>query len=136
MIPQLFNNTSIPVAVEAAEFAQARHNILAGNIANLDTPGYKTRDLSVETFQERLRAAIDAQHGGYVSQADGAVRYGDDAMRHVRDSIKSILYHDDSNVGMEQQINEISKNQILHNLAIAIMNSQFQVLEAAISERI
>ena len=33
-------------------FTEARHSVLAGNVANLDTPGYKTRDLSVETFQK------------------------------------------------------------------------------------
>jgi flagellar basal-body rod protein FlgB len=57
-------------------------------------------------------------------------------MRYVRDSLKSILYHDDSNVGMEQQVLEISKNHFMHNLAISIMSSQFRMLESAISERV
>ena len=57
-------------------------------------------------------------------------------MRHVRDSTQGILFHDDSNVGMEQQVLELSKNHSLHNMAISIMVQQFHLLQAAISERV
>ena len=40
-----------PVLEQVVNFTEARHGVLAGNIANLDTPGYKTRDLSPELFQ-------------------------------------------------------------------------------------
>ena len=61
MLPALFNNTTIPVLQEVLSFSEARHNVLAGNIANADTPGYRVRDLSVDTFQERLKEAIARQ---------------------------------------------------------------------------
>ena len=44
-------NTTIPLLQEVASFAEARHHVLAGNIANVDTPGYRVRDLSPETFR-------------------------------------------------------------------------------------
>jgi hypothetical protein len=37
---------------------------------------------------------------------------------------------------MENQINEIVKNQTEHNLAISIMSAQFRLLRAAITERV
>ena len=36
--------------------------MLAGNIANMDTPGYQVRDLSVEDFQSQLREVIRKRH--------------------------------------------------------------------------
>ena len=54
----LFNQTTIPVLEQVVNFSQARHTVLAGNIANLDTPGYKTRDLSPEGFHARLHEAM------------------------------------------------------------------------------
>ena len=48
---------------------------------------------------------------------------------------ETILYHDDSNVGIEHQVTEMVKNQMQHNLALAILTSQMRLLEAAISER-
>ena len=51
-----------------------------------------------------------------------------DPYRHVKDSLKDILYHDNSDVSMEQQVNEIVKNQTEHNLAIDIMAAQLRLL--------
>jgi flagellar basal-body rod protein FlgB len=122
--------------------------VLAGNIANLDTPGYKTRDLSPAIFQERLRDAIETQRQPVSPTYDSCSELTStcepqsrakremDAFRKVEDSMKSTLRHDDVDVSMEQQINEIVKNQQQHNLAINIMSAQFRLLKAAITERV
>ena len=149
MYQGMFNSTAIPVLEQVVRFAQARHHVLAGKIANLDTPGYRVRDLSVEDFQNRLRAAIQARDrpppagpaGRFVSPGDPAyleklAPHRDPTIAQVADDPKSILYHDDSNVGIEHQVTEMVKNQMLHNLALTIMTSQFRLLEAAISERV
>ena len=60
MLPNLFSSTTIPVLGEVLNFAQARHTVLAGNIANVNTPGYRLRDLSQTAFQEQLKEAIAA----------------------------------------------------------------------------
>lgn len=137
MIGNLLNNSTIPYLSEAVNFAQSRHNVLVGNVANLDTPGYKTRDLSVETFQERLADAIQARDQNPASLG-GPLFSGDESgpLRNVRDSLTTTLRHDDVNVGLEQQVLEISKNQYMHNLAITIMTNQFHLLQAMISERV
>ena len=134
MFTQLLNSSAATVAEQVANFTEARHAILASNIANLDTPGYRVRDLSVQTFEESLKEAVDAQRHPI---SPGVRSYqADEAMQRVKDSMKSILYHDDSNVGLEQQVTEVTKNQYMHNLAISIMRSQFQMLEVAVSERV
>ena len=57
-------------------------------------------------------------------------------MREVRDALKSIQFLDGSDVGIEQQVTEVAKNQFLHNLSVSIMSSQFRLLQTAISERL
>ena len=57
-------------------------------------------------------------------------------MKQVRATLKEVLYHDGTDVSLENQANEMAKNQMLHNLAITIMTSQFRVLQTAISERV
>lgn len=133
----IFSSTTIPVLQEVIGFAQARHKVLAGNVANQGVPGYKTRDISTEDFQQRLREAIEAQRQHNESLSPG-LAYSDpqDAMRRVRESAKTILFHDGSDVGLEQQVLALTKNQFMHNMAITIMNSQFGMLQTAISERV
>jgi flagellar basal-body rod protein FlgB len=146
MLSSLFQSSSIPVLEQVAKFTEARHGVLAGNVANLDTPGYKTRDLSPTLFQERLKDAIEAGRAPtrtYESDSFGSTYKSSrraarelKAFRKVEESMKSILRHDEADVSMEQQINEIVKNQQQHNLAINIMSAQFRLLRAAITERV
>ena len=93
MLPNLFDGTTIPVLEEVLSFSQARHGVLAGNVANADTPGYRVRDLSVETFQERLKEAI-AVRAAHKEPLSPGLSHSDpgDAMRQVRESSRSILF--------------------------------------------
>jgi flagellar basal-body rod protein FlgB len=149
MLSSLFQASTIPVLEQVVNFTEARHGVLAGNVANLDTPGYRTRDLSPALFQERLKTAISSKHEP-VSPTYNPLTAGmtaphsvatctdrqATAFQRVDDASKSILRHDDGDVGMEQQINEIVKNQQQHNLAVSIMSAQFRLLKAAITERV
>ena len=134
MITSLINGTNIQVLENVVSFAQARHQVLAGNIANLDTPGYRVRDLSVETFQQRLKESVEASSR---QVTPGVVTHqADDAFHRVKDTMKTILFHDDSDVDLEQQVTELSKNQMMHNMAVSLLTSQFRLLETVISERV
>ena len=129
----LFQSTTVPLLEQVVNFTQARHGVLAGNLANLDTPGYRVRDLSPDLFQQRLKQALDASRYA-MPAAPGETGY--DRFAEVKQSMKSILYHDQSDVSLEQQVMEISKNQMHHNLALTIMTNQFRLLQAAISEQV
>lgn len=158
MLSSLFASTQIPVLEQVVKFSQARHGVLAGNIANLDTPGYHVRDLSPELFQSRLKTAIQTQHSPPVNTqnlgSQGAALMGQisretasqsnssrlstpklDAIKDVASNMKTILRHDDGNVGLDQQITAVAKNQMQHNMAIALLSNQFRLLQAAITER-
>jgi flagellar basal-body rod protein FlgB len=149
MLSSIFQSSSLPVLEQVVNFTEARHGVLAGNVANMDTPGYKTRDLSPALFQERLKEAIETRHQPatpnydfdpfvtpptYESQKQESREMA--AFRKVEDSMKSVLRHDEVDVSMEEQVNEIVKNQQQHNLAIGIMSAQFRLLRAASTERV
>ena len=136
MIGRLFENSSLPVLQEVVGFTQARHGVLAGNIANVHTPGYRSRDLSVESFQEALKKAIAAEELGDVSSPGHPITPRESAQSEVKQAMTNILYHDDTNIDIEQQVVEISKNQFMHNLAVTLMTNQFQLLQTAINERV
>lgn len=142
MFTSMFDSSTVPVLEQVVSFTQARHGVLAGNLANLDTPGYKTRDLSPDLFRERLGDAVEARRerqsgiqraGGYPHAAKSNLQHSEFAK--VHDAKKSILYHDQSDVSLETQVTEIAKNQAQHNMALSLMTAQFRLLRAAITER-
>jgi len=136
MLTGLFQSTTIPVLQEVVSFAQARQAVLAGNIANIDTPGYQARDLSVEDFQARLKQAIEDRDQATVQSPSEAELPPKPLVADVAKSSQTILRHDMGNVDMESQVTEMVKNQIQHNTALTILTDQFHQLQIAISEKV
>ena len=104
------------------------------------------RDISVADFQTRLKAAIEERDsplcrsrqcrlGTGSLPANSALRCSRRPIGKVAEDSQNIVYHDDSNINMEQQATEMAKNQMQHNLAVALMVSQFSQMQTAISER-
>ncbi len=135
-VDSLFASTPIPLLEQVVTFTQARHQVLAGNVANLDTPGYRTRDLSPALFHQRLKEALRQDRMPLAAASShGPDRPGTHAISRAGESLTSILRHDDSNVGLERQVTELAKNLSQHNLALTILNNQYRLLQAAITER-
>ena len=132
MMPNLFAGTTIPVLGEVLNFSQARHTVLAGNVANVNTPGYRLRDLNEAEFQQQLKDAIHhSQRPPSLADTEQP-----DPLLNVRQSLENLLYHDETNIDLEKQVAEMTKNHLLHNFALTVMTDQFQLLQTAISERV
>ena len=128
----IFNTTTIPALEQTLSFAQKRHELLAGNLANIDTPGYRSRDLDVGDFQNALAESIHT-HQQSINLGQPVTR--DDIRSGPRAAMEQVVYHDQSDVSLEQQVSEVAKNEHMHALAITTMRSQFALLRAAITER-
>jgi len=134
----LFNGTTIPVLEQVSYFGEARQAILAGNIANYDTPTYQARDMDVGSFKKKLAKAIERKNRPpgpfgpeYPLKNGSRSAFGADWPVD-----NPILYHDLNNVGMEFQVTEMAKNNIEFNTAVSIMKHQMTLLQTAISERV
>ncbi len=130
----IFNKTTIPALEQSLLFAEKRHELLAGNVANMDTPDYRAADLSVADFQNALAESIQTARTTAPSDAISPTTR-DDIYSGPRSATEQVVFHDGSDVSMEHQITEIAKNQHLHGLAVTTMRSQFALLQAAITER-
>jgi flagellar basal-body rod protein FlgB len=136
MLPGILSSSTLPVLEQVVGYTQARHNVLAGNIANVDTPGYHASDLSPEKFSESLKEYVDAKHSGTLNPSTANLFHSESLAGPAARDWNTLLRHDDSDISLENQVAEISKNQMQHNLAISIMTSQFKLLQAAVSERV
>lgn len=141
-IDGLLNRGAMPVLEQVMSFTQKRQEVLANNISNLDTVGYKAKDLPVEKFFASLSEAIERRKSG-----DARLQMRDS--RNLRWSGRNrleagaveiednnILFHDNNNRFIEKQMSEMSQNALLHNLATEMLRSQYSVLGMAIKGRI
>jgi flagellar basal-body rod protein FlgB len=124
---RLVNQGSTPLLEQMLQFTAARHRLIAENVVNISTPGYRQKDLSLERFQQMLaERAAQAEQG-----SPGATDFSDIASE-VENPHRGILFHDGQTRSMEQLMSDQSKNALMHNLAIELLRHQFTVLQMAI----
>jgi flagellar basal-body rod protein FlgB len=130
-IQRLLNQGNAPLLEQVVKFTAARHRLIAENVVNASTPGYRQKDLSVEKFQGMLRDRVAVRS----VPAPGAVGFGD-IETDVEHPNRSILFHDGGNRSMEQLVTDQAKNALMHNLAIELLRKQYGSLKNALMERI
>src|SRR3712207_3538486 len=119
-IDRLINQTNAPLVEKVLGFASKRHKLIAENIANVDTPGYRQKDLSEAKFFAMLRERAAERRSASVP---GTVGY-DDLNVDVENPQAGILFHDQNNRSMEQLASDQAKNGLLYMMAIELLKKQ------------
>ena len=134
----------MPVLQAVMSFTEARHEVLANNVSNIDTVGYKMQDLPVNEFFESLNKAIenrDRRGAGEPLRIRSSRHLKWDNKgnleakpREVENS--NILFHDRNNRFVEKQMSELAKNALLHNVTVELLRGQYEGLSTAIRGRL
>ena len=130
-IERLLNQGNAPLLEQVVKFTANRHRLIAENVVNASTPGYRQKDLSVDRFQAMLRDRVAVRK----VSAPGTVSF-DDIESEVEHPTRGILFHDGNNRSMEQLVTDQAKNAMMHNLAIELLKKQYGSLKNALMERI
>ena len=130
-IENLLNQGNAPLLSGLLKFTAQRHKLLAENIVNADTPGYKQKDLSLEKFQHLMQDRIEQSN----SSAPGSVDF-DDIDSEIENPQAGILFHDGNNRSMEMLMSDQAKNALMHNMVVELLRKQYSSLEMALKERI
>lgn len=145
MTDLMFSKGAIPVLEKAQQFAWDRHLLIVNNIANQNTPYYKSLDLPVTDFQTALSRAIDRMESRTVRvfefQPTSKVRMFADgtlAPKIVESDLEStgILKHNENNVSPEKEAVKLAENQIYAGAIGQILINQYKLIASAISERV
>ncbi|MBL8879932.1 MAG: hypothetical protein JNG88_12500 [Phycisphaerales bacterium] len=124
-----------------ARFAEARQQVLAENVANIDTPDYHSRTLDAGVFRDALRAALDENDGSDLLSLRGGAQVRTDAAGRLQvdptvESAPNVLFHDGTNARMESLMSQAAENGLLYNLTTSLLRSKFDSLTNAIRGRI
>ena len=129
-LDRMLNQDSSPLLEQWLQFTEVRERLLADNVANASTPGYRQKDLSLARFQSVLKDRLQERD----SSAPGTVSF-DDISMDVQQP-RSLLFHDGNNRSMEQLMTDQAKNALMHQLAVELLRQQYSVMEMALRERV
>ncbi len=115
-------------------FSQERHKVLADNIANIDTPGFKMKDIDESKFEADLAKSILRARSANpnASRLDLAVSPGEPSTS-TADKISGMVFHDGNNRSVEELMVELNRNVSRHSQAVNILRNQTNLLKSIIS---
>lgn len=113
----------------------ARYQLITANLANIDTPGYRTRDLD---FRQELRRASEeaseqesAEKNG---EAFGGAALSLAAYAAVPRRVRGLLERPDgNNVSLERETLLLADTQMKYNLGVQLLKEEFHTLSQAIN---
>ena len=135
----------MPAIEQWLHFTAQRHKAIANNLANVETPFYKTRDVPESDFRKVMPRAFDEQKRSPVGtfeleRRDGILpkRGGGLTMPFVEADLENsgILRHIENNVDVDLEMSKMVKNGMLHNVLSNLLTQQFEQMREAISERV
>jgi flagellar basal-body rod protein FlgB len=124
MVDGLFNG-SIGNIEAALAVRGLRHELLASNLANAQTPGYRALDVD---FESTMRNVLDAR------ESDAA------PSRALRDALRVVAVDAPSidgamnTVDIDQQMARVEENALMYQVSARLANRRFQGLMRVIEE--
>jgi flagellar basal-body rod protein FlgB len=103
----------------------ARYKLIASNLANVDTPGYRSRDLDFRAELKRAREGEEAFGGEGLSYA---------AYLPVARRVRGLLERPDgNNVSVERETLLLADAQMKYNLGVQLLKDEFHTISLAIN---
>jgi flagellar basal-body rod protein FlgB len=116
----LIDNDQTKLLGKYLDLSVYRQGLLSSNIANIDTPGYQTKDIDFKgELQRSMHSATDE------SQAFGPT---------VRSVPDLTARPDGNNVSLDREAMMLSETQLKFRLGVQLMKEQFKEVSMAIND--
>mgnify|MGYP002412185369 FL=1 len=106
----------------------ARQKVISDNMANIETPGYKEKNIS---FENQLKSKIDSIDGsGNVPDEINGI---EDTKPLMTENARETYRADNSGVDLEQQMVSMARTSLNYSYSLQTMGDYFTRLKAAIT---
>ena len=113
------NSYQIDMLASLLRQAEVRHRVISQNIANVNTPGYRSMDISFE--QQLSNAQLNVEK----SDEQGQGKLYEVAGLSMR--------HDGNNVDVDRELGNLTKNSLRHEAFSHILAGKLAMLRSAIT---
>jgi flagellar basal-body rod protein FlgB len=109
-----------------------RHQVIAANLANIDTPGYRTRDL--RPFAGEIERAMAGGESSLTGQSLTGQSLTGQSFTPIAHQIRGLLERPDgNNVSVERESLLLAQNQLRFQVAVQFMKAEFHRMSLAIT---
>ncbi len=129
----VFNRVGIPRFEKYLDLASFRHKLIGGNVANVSTPGYRSRQIDFNEEYARLTNETDQLAGATTHPAHLPLGFHTDRPPEP-DEIK-VEEGELNSVDIDKEISTLAQNELLFTIAARLLKHKFDGLRKAITSR-
>jgi flagellar basal-body rod protein FlgB len=133
MYLDLFESKTLNAMEGYLERLSQRHKIVASNIANIDTPGYKTKEISFHATMDELVAEQPGHLRMTRERHIDAVPFGALGNR-VFEPQGLIERADENNVDIDREMTKLSETSFGYSMMTQMLRGKYQKLATSINE--
>jgi flagellar basal-body rod protein FlgB len=122
MIDALFGDSNYVAAKKMLDVNVLRHEAIASNIANVETPNYKRLDVS-PSFESQLSQAVASRDAGQITGLQPELAVDGQAVSGRTDG---------NTVQLETEMLKLNQNMVEHSLETQLVSSQLMRMRLAI----
>jgi len=113
MFDKILNSTSIQIIKKMQDYVVVKQKVLANNIANVETPGFKAKDVN---FQNEFSEAL--KKGDFASAMNLQPKV------YVRNDLS--IRNDGNSVDLEKEMIELQKNRMKFDIYTQLLKNRYR----------
>ena len=129
----LFIKSGVPKLENYLNLTALRHKLKAGNVANVGTPGYKSRAINFEEEFKKLNGNTQKLKGELTNPAHIAL--GQHKNRPPKVEETAIVKGELNSVDIDIEISDMAQNELLFTIGARLLQSKFDGIRKAITSR-
>ncbi len=129
----LFTNVGVPRFEAYLDLAGFRHKLISGNVANVSTPGYRSRSMNFQAEFERLTESGSKLTGKLTH--DSHLPLGQHKERSPDVQEAAVAENGLSSVDIDREIADLAQNELHYTIAAKLLQRKFQGLKNAITSK-
>ena len=124
---------TVALLSRALDFRSANHSVITGNLANIDTPGYKPKELSFENELQRVmdrgRTSLRKTNPKHFSYPQNGFSHGRGAFAMKSRDVSS---NKSDPLNIDSEMAKMVQNNLLYEATVKLIAKKFEALKTAI----
>lgn len=126
---KLFSSTMTALE-RGLDYSVQKQKAISQNIANVDTPNYKAKDVTFKSFLDNEMNASYRSHKTNSKHFD--FKYGQSSSNSIVERSDTSYSHNGNNVDLDTEMAQLAENQIYNQALVDRLNGQFNTLKTVI----
>ena len=132
MLDKLYFDKTFKALGNTLDILKQRHGLLASNISNLDTPGYKPRDID---FKDALSKALKSGGNSELTRTHPRhVQAGNDVSNSLEIVENTDAWNGLNHVNIDKEMTSLMENNLMYRTTVELLLKKISLLKEVIKE--